>query len=87
MRLGAIGIKEHLSPAQLCVLGMIAAHSGEDGGAILSKRQMSALSGYSDDAIKLAVRELKRKGYLTVESRYAEDGSRLSNRYRIATHE
>ena len=42
MRIGAIGIKEHLSPAQLCVLGMIAAHSGEDGGAILSKRQMSA---------------------------------------------
>lgn len=86
MRLGATGSKEHLSPAQLCVLGMIAAHSVGGNGAILSKRQMSALSGYSDDAIKLAVRELKRKGYLAVESRYAEDGSRLSNRYRIIAH-
>ncbi|MRX81247.1 helix-turn-helix domain-containing protein [Eggerthella guodeyinii] len=83
MRVEAADPREHLSPAQMCVMGMIAAHSTEGGGAILSKRQMSMLSGYSDDAIKLAVRELKRKGYLTVESRFAEDGSRLSNRYRI----
>lgn len=73
-----------LTPTQERILGFIAMHSVNGGGACLSKQELAQNMGCCTKTVDRAIRKLKAEGYVEVLPIFGNNGGQEANRYRIA---
>lgn len=71
------------TPTQEELLRHLAGETVLHGGCCSSKRELAALAHCSVKTIDRCLRDLRRRGLVSVEMRFDEHGSQLPSRYRV----